>query len=504
MARAERAQPPRQPSEDQASALRAAYEAAGLTLEQLWTRYFALGGSADLLEVDGQLAGLLQLPSGERDVLAHAINERIDELAARHRAPYSRVFRESRPTTGPLAALVSLLEAAGSAPPERLPALATAAARALGVDVVVHLIDHEHRALVRLAPGGRALAVPPQGLDSTMAGRAFRTTQILSSDRGDQPRLWVPMVDGADRLGVLEVHLSTPDELYDPALRQQCTWLAGLLAHLVASMGPYGDELERPRRRQRLAPSAELIWQQLPPLTAATDAFVLAGMLEPSYQVGGDAFDYALSERTVSLGIFDAVGHGLSAALIAAATLAGYRSARRDGRGVFDQARSIDDVISGTFPGSAFVTGVLAEVDVASGRLRYVNAGHPPPLLLRQGRVVKELADGRRVPFGIDTGGLTVAEEILEPGDWLALYTDGITEARDENGNWFGEKRLMEFLTRAIAAGQPPPETVRRLTQAVLDHQGGLLQDDATILLARWTQVEHLEAARWTTGRSST
>ena len=234
--------------------------------------------------------------------------------------------------------------------------------------------------------------------------------------------------------------------------------------------------------------SAELIWQQLPPLTAATDSFVLAGRLEPSYEVGGDAFDYALSEQTVSLGIFDAVGHGIHASLMAAAALAGYRSARRDARGVFDQARAIDDVICGTFPRSDFVTGVIAEVDVGSGRLRYVNAGHPPPLLLREGRVVKELDGGRRVPFGLDTGGLTVAEEILQPGDWLALYTDGITEARDASGAWFGERRLTEFLTRAIAAGQPPAETVRRLTSAVLKHQGGLLQDDASVLLARWTR----------------
>ena len=104
-------------------------------------------------------------------------------------------------------------------------------------------------------------------------------------------------------------------------------------------MEPYGDELERARLSQPRSPSAELIWQQLPPLTAGTDAFVLAGILEPSYDVGGDAFDYALSEHTVSLGIFDAVGHGLPAGLLAAAALAGYRSARRDGRGVYDQAR---------------------------------------------------------------------------------------------------------------------------------------------------------------------
>ena len=131
---------------------------------------------------------------------------------------------------------------------------------------------------------------------------------------------------------------------------------------------------------------------------------------------------------------------------------------------------------------------MLTELDVDSGQLRYVNAGHPLPLLLRQGRVVKEIDGGRRAPFGIGRTGPDVGEEILEPGDWLALYTDGITEARDASGTWFGENRLLEFLTRAIAAGQSPAETVRRLTQAVMEHQGGLLQDDATVLFARWTR----------------
>jgi len=472
---------------DQGSALQRAFRQADLTLEELWMRYFALGGDADLIDVDAHLAGLGPLPQTQQDMLALAVNERLDELIARHRAPYSRTLRQGRPATGPLAALVKLLAAVGSAPPEQLAGLAASAGHALGVEVVLHLIDHAQRKLVRL-PEGPGPPGPALGVDSTLAGRAFRSVRIFSSDRNGQPRLWVPVLDGADRLGVLEVALGDPADLHDPALRQQCQWMASLLGHLIASMGPYGDLLERVRRCRPLSPSAELIWQQLPALTAATQDFVLAGMLEPSYEVGGDAYDYSLSERTVSVAIFDAVGHGIRAGLLAAATLAGYRSARRDGRGVYDQSTAIDDVVSTTFPDSAFVTGVLAELDVASGRLRYINAGHPPPLLLRGGRVVKELAGGRRVPFGVETAGLTVGQEYLEPGDWLALYTDGITEARDAAGDWFGEARLVDFLTREIAAGHPPPETVRRLGKAVLDHQGGLLQDDASILLARWTR----------------
>jgi hypothetical protein len=482
MVRPERASP----EERQQSALHVGYEHADLTLEQLWTRYFALGGDADLMDVDAQLTGLLSLPPIQRDVLAHAINERLDELITRYRVPYSRPIRPGRPAGGPLAALVGLLESAASRSPEHVPELARNAGHALGVEVTLHLIDHEQRKLVRMPEAG-SLTGSRLSVEGTLPGRAFRSVRVLSSDRDGRARLWVPILDGGDRLGVMEVELGSAAELYDPALREQCHWLASLLGHLIASMHPYGDLLERPRRSRPLNPSAELIWQQLPPLTAVTESFVLAGMLEPAYEAGGDAFDYALSEHTVSLSILDAMGHGIQAALMAAAALAAYRSARRDARSVFDQARSIDDVIATTFPRSSFVTGVLAELDVASGRLRYVNAGHPPPLLLRDGRVVKELTGGRRVPFGLESTGLTVAEESLEPGDWLALYTDGITEARNAAGDWFGEERLGDFLTREIAAGQPPPETVRRLTQAVLKHQGGLLQDDATILLARWS-----------------
>lgn len=475
-------------SEDlQRTALSAGYAHAALSLEQLWMRYFALGGTADLTDVDAYLHGLASLPDHQCDLLAHAVNERLDELFTQHRVPYTGVIRRNTPLTGAPAALVTLLDAAGAVPPERLPALVTAAGRLLDVEVTVHRIDHEQRCLVRLGPAGGS-GRRRQAIEGTMAGRAFRSVQVVASDRDGRPCLWVPVLDGADRLGVLEVRVESPAALHDPALREQCWSLASLLGHVLISMGSYGDELERPRRMRAMSPSAELVWQQLPPLTAATDSFELAGRLEPSYEVGGDAFDYALSERTVSLAIFDAVGHGMPAALMTAATIAGYRSARRDGRGVFDQARAVDDVVAGSFADSRFVTGIVAELDTGSGRLRYVNAGHPAPLLLRDGRLVKELGGGRRVPFGLDTGGLTVGEEVLQPGDWLALYSDGIVEARDADGAWFGEPRLTEFLRRAIAAGQPAAETVRRLTSAVLEHQGGLLQDDATVLLARWKQ----------------
>jgi serine phosphatase RsbU (regulator of sigma subunit) len=152
---------------------------------------------------------------------------------------------------------------------------------------------------------------------------------------------------------------------------------------------------------------------------------------------------------------------------------------------LYAQALAVDDALSTHFP-DAFATGVLAEPDLTKGRLRYLAAGHPAPLLLRSGKVVAALEGGRRTPFGLDTGGVAVGEEFLQPGDWLTLYTDGITEARDTTGALFGRTRLIDFLERAAATGHPPAETVRRLAHAVLRHQNGVLQDDATVLLAQW------------------
>ncbi|MEO6083627.1 MAG: SpoIIE family protein phosphatase [Umezawaea sp.] len=78
------------------------------------------------------------------------------------------------------------------------------------------------------------------------------------------------------------------------------------------------------------------------------------------------------------------------------------------------------------------------------------------------------------MPFGLGPGPVIVAEEALQPDDWLVLRTDGVTEARDEHGDWFGQAHLVDFLEREAAADRPPPETVRRLVRAVLRHQKGV------------------------------
>ncbi len=225
----------------------------------------------------------------------------------------------------------------------------------------------------------------------------------------------------------------------------------------------------------------------MPPLTFATNNLVLTAVLEPAYDIGGDAIDYAIEGDVVHLSIFDAMGHDQSAGLTVALATGTSRSYRRRGAGLVDTSVAVDEVIGEQFGGLRFATGVLAELDFRTGVLTWVNRGHPPPLVIRQGRWLRQLRCRPSPPMGFRLPASPVlCHEHLEPGDRLLFYTDGIVEARDADGRQFGLRRFADFIIRREADGCPAPETLRRLMRTVLDHQNGRLQDDASALLVEW------------------
>jgi hypothetical protein len=473
------------PEHEQRRLAAACFQRSGMTLEQLWTRYFALGGTVSLLDLDAYLNGLVQLPPGQRDMVAHAVNERLDELTGPPRAPYSRIERRPKPRHGPLSALVGLLDGAHRAPPERLPALVAEAGRALDVDIVVYLADYGQRFLVPLAGGG--VTAPRQALDieTTAAGSAFRRAGSVVIRDGGCPRLWTVLLDGVERLGVLEVVPTDDSDPEDPLLREQCRWLARLLGHLVTITTKYGDGLDVRRRRWNREFPAEMLWQSLPPLTGATESVIVGASVAPAYDLRGVGFDYALSERTAQLALFDAGAHHAGASVIVVEALAAYRAARRDGGDLVQQYRTVDGVAAG----NGHLTGVLAELDLATGRLSWLAAGHPAPLLVRDGRVHEAPGPGGTGPaFGTGTAPPEVAEHHLAPEEMVALVSGGVTGAENGSGVPFGRRNLVDRLAGDLVA-KLPPEVARQLTRAVSTHAGDDLDRDAGVLLARWTPV---------------
>jgi serine phosphatase RsbU (regulator of sigma subunit) len=262
------------------------------------------------------------------------------------------------------------------------------------------------------------------------------------------------------------------------------------VAELVMTKTLHGDSIVRARRRAQMGLAAEIQWGLLPPLTFASETVAVAGALEPAYDVAGDSLDYAVDARVARLAVFDGMGHGLHSAQLAAMSVAAYRNARRSAQSLTQTATSIDDVLRSVFGGEAFTTAVLAQLDTDTGHLSWVNAGHPAPLILRNGRCVATLDADPGLPLGMDLpghdSGYRVASVRLEPGDHLVLYTDGMVEARTPTGERYGLPRLLDLLTRHMATGLPIAECLRRLVRALMDHQQGQLSDDATIMLLHW------------------
>ena len=392
------------------------------------------------------------------------------------------------------AALDNMLRSSHLMAPDDIAAVATTGAAHLGAKAaVIWLVDYEQQLLTPVL-GPHEAQRERLSVDGSLAGRAFRLVERVETETDDaMRRLWVPLLDGVERLGVLEVIVPSEDPGgLTPVQHRVFGQLAHLIAELIVSNSAYTDHYEWFRRQEAMTLPAEMQHRLLPPLTFGTHRLVISGLLAPAYEVGGDAFDYAVNGNIAHVAVFDAIGHGLQASLLANLAVSCYRNSRRGGLDLSHTAYQIDIALNAMFGGERFVTAVLGQLDLDTGLFRWVNAGHPPSMLLRGVQVVKELEGEPALPLGLNelTGSgpdsFAVSSESLQPGDRLLLLTDGVDEARTADGEFFGRERLAEFAAREASSGLPTPEVMRRLQQAILRHQTGRLQDDATTLFVEW------------------
>ncbi|MFF8867503.1 PP2C family protein-serine/threonine phosphatase [Streptomyces sp. NPDC015139] len=373
---------------------------------------------------------------------------------------------------------------------DELPRMVAARLEPVGVhDVAFFIVDLQGTVLrevtgqgIDAGEGGETLAV-----DATVAGRAFQRVELIAeptpSMEREGRRWWVPITDGVERLGVLRTVADGDDDATRDALRA----VASMVALLLLSKRDFSDSYARLIRSAPMSVAAEMQWHLTPPSAFAGRRTTIAAVSEPAYEVGGDAFDYAVSDDVLHLSMFDAMGHDARAGLTANMAVATCRNARRQGADLVQTSQAVEDALIEQFDTSRYVTGILADLDINTGRLTWINRGHPLPVLLRAGRWPRELQCPPAGPMGVALNlPVTVCHEQLQAADRLILYTDGVVEARDRSGNEFGLKRFTDFLVRHHADHLTVHETLRRLTHAVLDHHDGHLDDDASVLLAEW------------------
>jgi hypothetical protein len=386
----------------------------------------------------------------------------------------------------PASDLRPLLERVEAASPvDAIDVAADELAATLGAREVSLLVtDYSGRVLVRLgrtptATGGRtqgtenAESVP---LEGTVYAEVLRTQKVAVREIAEGVLVTAPVTVRGDAVGAMDLVLATRPTA------DQMSEIAGIghfLGHVVVVNRRYTDLFEWGQRTTAFSLSAEIQRRLLPPaFTCEAGQFTVAGWLEPASTVGGDTFDYSLERETLHLSITDATGHDVQAAMLATVLVGALRNARRAGMDLGPQVASANDDLSAYSPTGLFVTGQVVRIDLDRQTAMIVNAGHPAPLRLRDGRV-EEIDLAIDLPFGLRPGrSFAVQQLTLEPGDRLVFLTDGMLERHAAD--------LDVHTTLRDTADLHPREVVHALGEAVLRVTGGSLRDDATVLCLDW------------------
>ncbi|HYM73355.1 MAG TPA: SpoIIE family protein phosphatase [Stellaceae bacterium] len=273
---------------------------------------------------------------------------------------------------------------------------------------------------------------------------------------------------------------------YDPAMLAELTRQPGELATFARTFSNMASEIEaKKRRRDEMQAAAEIQNSILPrPLTregpaAAVD---LHAEMHPAREIGGDFYDYFLiDDDRLAVTVADVSGKGIPAALFMAVSRTVLRGGER-GDDMAARMESANRLLAAENAASMFVTAFHGVLDLKTGALRYCNAGHNPPYLLRAAGGRETLA-ATGLPFGVD-GDLAyrIGETRLHAGDALFLFSDGITEAFSPDGEEFGTARLEAALEEA--RGRSAADIVRHVLDRTAAFAAGAEQSDDIISLA--------------------
>lgn len=383
--------------------------------------------------------------------------------------------------------LRSLLAAVEVAPPvAAVDVFAVELGKRLGAEEVTFLIaDFNGTALVRLSQhkggGGRRRSQGAETAETVpLAGTPYehvvRTQRLQVHPADEGTRVLAPVTDRGDVIGVLEMLLPADP---DADTVDYIASAAHALGYVVIVNRRFTDLFEWGQRSQPFSLAAEIQRRLLPTsLTCEAGQFTVAGAVEPAGNVGGDTFDYSLDRDTLHVSLTDAMGHEEDAALLATLLVGSLRNSRRSGATLAEQAASANSALLQHSRPDQFVTGQLMRVDLTAGTAAMVNAGHPGPLRVRDGRV-EDIELAADPPFGIVPGlGYRVQPVALLPGDRFVIVTDGILERNAATADVFG--------LLAATGNLHPREVVQEITKAVLRAVGGTLRDDATVLCLDW------------------
>jgi len=346
--------------------------------------------------------------------------------------------------------------------------------------------------------GGRANQ-PLALSNSIMRTVIDECTSVLTADAAADPRfqghqsvvmqsvrsaMAVPLFDNKIVLGVLYVDSQDPGITFSDEQLELLTLIANMAAVKITNARLLEADRDRERLEQELATAAQIQRQLLPPTPSTVSGWKFDAFLESCNEVGGDLYDFHLTPDGRLLFLLgDVSGKGMGASLLMSSFLASARVLYDSQREPGELASRLGRLLHATTDSGRFITGFLGSLDLASGELVYVNAGHPPGFLVREGKLTKLEATG--IPFGVlPDFAYTCDRATMAPGDLLAIFSDGIPEA--QNGEeFFDFDRLSAVLREQgdVADLEAARRNVLARVEAFLD--GAPRTDDITLVLLR-------------------
>jgi serine phosphatase RsbU (regulator of sigma subunit) len=243
--------------------------------------------------------------------------------------------------------------------------------------------------------------------------------------------------------------------------------------------------LERERLRRELEMCRRIQEELLPGRSGRLPFAEVRALSIPARELGGDFFNYfSLTDGSAALLMGDVSGKGVPAALLMANLQATLRARLPLESNLARLAEALDHELEASTQPASYLTLFVCVIEPDGRRLRYVNAGHNTQYLYRLGGEVERLSSTGR-PLGLIAGGAYEERSLeLQNGDWLCLFTDGLVEAENSEGDWFGEQRLEALFEQA--SGGTPDELVTRIEKAIRTHRGQAeASDDATMLVLK-------------------
>ncbi|MFE2219211.1 PP2C family protein-serine/threonine phosphatase [Streptomyces canus] len=324
----------------------------------------------------------------------------------------------------------------------------------------------------------------PVSVHNSPPGRAFGSQKPYREERRNgRTRLHLPVSVRGDRLGVLSLTLADGDAAH--RWESELADIADVLGHEVVVAERDTDVYLQARRKDRLTLAAEMQWQLLPGRACSRPEYDLGAQLEPAYAIFGDNFDWSATADHLMLYVTNGMGEGIEASLLTNLAINALRNARRAGLSIEDQAALADQAVYAHYRGHCYLSVLMFDFDLATGRASVVDAGSPQLLRLRGG-TVERVAFDAQLPLGMFEETDYVAQDFhVEPGDRLVFVSDGVHAVASPKGEAYGEAALARAIhsTRLLPAAEVPRAILRELT----GHRGEAMpDDDALIVCLDW------------------